>query len=97
MISIPKDHQMSTISGVLHPWIEHQVSNRLVSPQLKIELIKLALKVESTEVYRRNSSGTNTSQGYAIGIDNESGSKEGKKARPDTDLYRCRKSAPAAF
>ncbi len=59
MIPVPEDHQMSTILGALHLWIEAQVSNRLESPQSKRELIQLALKVGSTEAYRRYSSGTN--------------------------------------
>ena len=39
MIPVPEDHQMSTILGALHLWIEAQVSNRLESPQSKSELI----------------------------------------------------------
>lgn len=32
MIPVPKDHQMSTILGTLHPWIEAQISSQLELP-----------------------------------------------------------------
>ncbi len=84
MIPVPKNHQMSTILGALHPWIEAQVSNRLESPQSKSELIQLALKVESTVAYQEYSSGTNVPPGSAIGMDKGG---RGKRARPVTNLY----------
>lgn len=96
MIPVPEEHQMSTILGALHPWIETQVSNRLESPQSKSELIQLALKVESTTVYRGHSSGTNASQSHATGIENGGGGKGGKRARSDTDSYGGRTLAPAS-
>ena len=97
MISVPKDHQMSTILGALHSWIETQVSNRLESPQSKSELIQLALKVESTAEYRGHSSRTNAPQGHAIRMDKGGEKKRGKRAWQDTDLYWGERSAPTAF
>lgn len=87
MIPVPEDHQMSTILGALHPWIEAQVSNRLKSPKSKSDLIELALKVESTAAYRGQDSGT--------GIDNGGGGKGGKRVRSDIDSYKNSESGPA--
>ena len=52
MIPVIEDHQMSTILGAIHPWIEAQVSIRLESSKTKSELVQLALKVESTSSFR---------------------------------------------
>lgn len=72
---------MSTILGVLHPWIETQVSNRLELPISKSELIQLALKVESTSAYQRHGSSTN------VAHDNAGGGKGGKRVRSELDSH----------
>ncbi len=53
--------------------------------------------MESTAEYRGYSSGTNTPQGHAIGMDKRGREKRGKRVWQDTDLYGGGKSAPTAF
>lgn len=80
---------MSTILGALHPLIEAQVSSRLESPKTKIELIQLAVKVESTSSFRPPSTGNVAARGNQMlfrdaGETNQS-TKLGKRGRNDHD------------
>ena len=89
MVPVTKDHQMSTILGALHPWIEAQVSSRLESPKTKSELVQLALKVESTLNVRPPSTSNVTARGNQmpfcdVGETNQS-TKLGKRGRSDHD------------
>lgn len=87
---------MSIILGVLHLWMEIQISNQLKLPQSKSKLIELVLKVESTTVYQGHSSRTNAFQSHAMEIDNGDRRKGEKSARLDTNLYRGKTLAPAS-
>lgn len=92
MIPVPEDHQMSTILGALHPWIEVQISNQLESPQSKSELIQLTLKVESTAAYRGTGIGTNVARTHGTEINDGKGRK---RARPEADSHEGNTLAPA--
>ena len=94
MVPVTEDHQMSTILGALHPWIEAQVSSRLESPKTKSELIQLALKVESTAAFRGNGLGTNAARSQAIGTKGSNLGKGGKRVRSEMDSYGGGTSAP---
>lgn len=79
MVPVTEDHQMSTILGELHPWIEAQVSSRLESPKTKSELLQLALKVESTSSFR---------PGNSVPVpDVGENTKPGKRSRNETDGF----------
>ncbi len=86
MVPVTEDHQMSTILGALHPWIEAQVSSRLESPKTKSELVQLALKVESTSSFRPSSTSNVAVRGNQMPVrDVGDGTKLGKRGRNEND------------
>lgn len=89
MVPVTEDHQMSTILGALHPWIESQVSSRLESPKTKSELVQLALKIESTMSFRLPGARSLAARGKQshsrdVGEMNR-GSRLGKRGRNEVD------------
>ena len=97
MVPVTEDHQMSTILGALHPWIEAQVSSQLESPKTKSELIQLALKVEFTAAFQGNSSGTKVARSQATRTEGSNLGKGGKRVRSEMDSDGGGTSAPSAF
>lgn len=86
MVPVTEDHQMSTILGALHPWIEAQVSSRLESPKTKSELVQLALKVESTSSFRPSSTSNVAGRGNQMPVrDVGDSTRLGKRGRNDND------------
>lgn len=86
MVPVTEDHQMSTILGALHPWIEAQVSSRLESPRTKSELVQLALKVESTSSFRSSSTSNVAGRENKMPVrDVGESTKLGKRGRNDHD------------
>ena len=77
---------MSIILNVLHPWIKAQVLSQLESLKTKSELVKLALKVESTSSFRSSSISNVAGRGHQMLIrDVEESIKLGKRSRNDHD------------
>lgn len=100
MVPVTEDHQMSTILGALHPWIEAQVSSRLESPKTKNELVQLALKIEATASFRPTGAGNQdnkarTSRAWNA-VDSSGGTRLAKRGRPDEEAVELSLGSPVS-